>query len=71
MPDLDGFEASLQIRATAGPNQQTPIIAMTAHVMPGDRQRCLDAGMVDYVSKPIVDHEAFAAQALGLMEEAA
>jgi len=59
MPDLDGFEASLQIRATAGPNQQTPIIAMTAHVMPGDRQRCLDAGMVDYVSKPIDTRKLF------------
>jgi len=59
MPDLDGFEASRQIRAAQGPNQQTPIIAMTAHVMPGDRQRCLDAGMVDYISKPIDTRKLF------------
>ncbi|GAP15972.1 protein containg PAS domain S-box [Longilinea arvoryzae] len=59
MPDLDGFAASRQIRAASGPNQQTPIIAMTAHAMPGDRQRCLDAGMVDYVSKPIDTRKLF------------
>ena len=59
MPDLDGFEASRQIRAAQGPNQQTPIIAMTALVMPGDRQRCLDAGMVDYISKPIDTRKLF------------
>jgi len=59
MPDLDGFEAARQIRAAQGPNQQTPIIAMTAHVMPGDRQRCLDAGMVDYISKPIDTRKLF------------
>lgn len=59
MPGLDGFAASRQISASEGPNRQTPIIAMTAHAMPGDRQRCLDAGMVDYVSKPIDTRKLF------------
>ncbi|TLN00362.1 response regulator, partial [bacterium] len=59
MPELDGFEASRRIRASEGPNQGTPIIAMTAHVMPGDRQRCLEAGMVDYISKPIDTRKLF------------
>jgi two-component system sensor histidine kinase/response regulator len=54
MPDMDGLEATIQIRArerrTGG---HVPIIAMTAHTMRGDRQRCLDAGMDEYVAKPI------------------
>ena len=51
---------------------RVPVLLATAHAMRGDAERLLaDSGADDYVSKPIVDHEAFAAQALGLMEEAA
>ncbi|MCO6455988.1 MAG: response regulator [Pirellulaceae bacterium] len=54
MPEMDGLEAAERIRQyehrTGG---HTPIVAMTAHAMKGDRQRCLDAGMDDYISKPI------------------
>ena len=56
MPEMDGFEATRHIRrlaihsASGGP---MPVIAMTANVMEGDRQRCLDAGMDDYLGKPV------------------
>ncbi len=53
MPDLDGYETTRRIRALEGSGRRMPIIAMTANVQDGDIRRCLDAGMDDYLSKPL------------------
>ena len=57
MPEMDGYECTQLIRRpeTGALNPQMPIIAVTAHAMTGDKERCLDSGMDDYISKPI-DH---------------
>jgi CheY-like chemotaxis protein len=59
MPELDGFGATHEIRALPG-GAALPIVALTAHALPGERERCLAEGMSGYLSKPFRPHDLFA-----------
>jgi len=53
MPEMDGFQATRKIRENEGEGRHVPILAMTANAMQGDRERCLESGMDDYLPKPV------------------
>ncbi len=70
MPGMDGYEAIRRIRAQPG-GGKLPIIALTAKAMPGDRQKCLDAGASDYVTKPVEVQQFLSTLRVWLSAEAA
>lgn len=77
MPEMDGFEATRELRrGEAGTRMRVPIVALTAHAMSGDRERCLESGMDGYMTKPVNPKELdevllrFGAAKAGCLEKA-
>ena len=61
MPEMDGYAACREIRKRERPGRHISIVAMTAEAMSGSRESCLDAGMDDYIAKPVKREELFEA----------
>jgi CheY-like chemotaxis protein len=68
MPDMDGYETMRRIRATSE-RRTLPILALTAKAMKGDREKCLDAGASDYISKPVHSEQLLALMRVWLFRQ--